>query len=240
MQYAVITGSSKGIGKQIGIDLLKQGYFVIFNYGHDDSVIPELHKELLKISDKFKIIKNDFSTIEHIEDFVKNVYVLTNNIDVLILNSAMTNRTNFDNLTISQWNEVLMTNLTSPYFLIQKFKPLIRQNGNIIFTGSLFGIVPHAISISYGVTKAGVHMLAKYLVKEFCEDNIRVNVVAPGCVETPWQKNKPKDLRKRIEDKIALHRFATTEEISDSVLFIINNKYINGAVINIDGGYVYK
>lgn len=240
MKYAVITGSSKGIGKQIGIDLLKQGYFVVFNYGHDDSVIPALSEELTQISNNFKIIKNDFSTIEHIENFVKTVCSITDNIDVLVLNSAMTDRTDFEKLTIEQWNKVLMTNLTSPCFLVQKFKNLIEKNGNIIFIGALLGLVPHAISIPYGVTKAGLHMLAKYLVKEFCEDNIRVNVIAPGFVETPWQKNKPEDLRKRIEDKIALHRFATPEEISDAALFIINNNYMNGAILNIDGCYSYK
>lgn len=240
MKYAVVTGATKGIGKQIGIDLLKLGYFVIFNYGHDDSIIEDLNLELLRISDKFKIIKNDCSNIEKISSFVKEVSNINKYIDVLILNAATTDRTNFENLTIEQWNNVLTTNLTSPCFLVQKFKHLIRKNGNIIFTGSLLGTVPHAISIPYGVSKAGLHMLAKYLVKEFCEENIRVNVVAPGFVETPWQRNKPKDLRKRIEGKIALHRFATPEEISDVILFIINNNYINGAIMKIDGGYVYK
>lgn len=240
MKYAVVTGSSKGIGKQVGIDFLKQGYHVIFNYGHDDSVLAELNNELAIISSNYTIIKNDFSCMEKIENFVLQVNKIVDKIDVLVLNTAMTNRKTFDTLTMDEWNEVLTTNLTSPCFLIQKLKNKIKQNGNIIFIGAMLGEVPHAISIPYGVSKAGVHILAKYLVKEFCEDNIRVNVVAPGFVETPWQKNKPVEQRKRIEEKIALKRFATPEEISDAVMFIVNNGYINGAILDINGAYCYK
>lgn len=240
MKYAVVTGSSKGIGKQIGIDLLKENYFVFFNYGHDDSVLSSLEEELSLISLNFKILKNDFSNINSINNFVDEISTATSKIDALILNAAITNRAPFEELSFDEWNNVLMTNLSAPFFLVQKFKKMLNKNANIIFIGALMGILPHAVSIPYGVSKAGIHMLCKYLVKEFCDDNIRVNTIAPGFVETPWQKNKPVDQRKRIEDKIALHRFAKCEEISDAVIFVIKNNYINGAVINIDGSYSYR
>ena len=240
MKYAVITGSSKGIGKQTGIDLLKMGYFVIFNYGHDDSILASLKDDLSQFSQNYEIIKNDFSSESNIKNFVKKVTEITKVVDVLILNAAITDRTPFDKMTIELFNKVLMTNLTAPCFLVQQFKPLIPRNGNIIFLSSILGVVPHALSISYGISKAGINMLAKYLVKEFCEIGIRVNVIAPSFVETPWQKNKPEEIRKNIENKLSLHRFATPEEISDAILFVINNTYMNGSILDISGGYSYK
>lgn len=117
---------------------------------------------------------------------------------------------------------------------------MIKNNGNIVFIGSIFGKYPHSMSIPYSVSKAGIHMLAKSLVKEFCEQKVRVNVVAPGFVDTPWQKNKPQDQRKRIEDKTALHRFAQIEEISNAIQFVVNNGFVNGAILSLDGGYCYK
>ena len=240
MKTALVTGSTQGIGKQVGIDLLKAGYHVIFNYGHNDEGAKELEKEISLFSKNFSIIKNDFSTEENIYKFVSDVKQIINHLDVLVLNASITNKNNIEDLTFSEWNDVIMTNLTAPFFLVKSFKNLIKTNGNIIFIGTILGLFPHSISIPYGVSKAAIHMLAKSLVKEFCENKIRVNVIAPGFVDTPWQKNKAPDHRKRIEDKIALHRFATVEEISNSVHFVINNNYVNGAILQLDGAYDYK
>lgn len=102
------------------------------------------------------------------------------------------------------------------------------------------GIHPHAMSISYGVSKAGLHFLTKYLVKYFGDRNITVNAICPGFVDTPWQKNKTLDHRERIEDKIALGRFAEPEEIAQLVNSVLENGYINGSILNIDGGYDFK
>ena len=237
MKYAVVTGSTKGIGKSIAKSLLKQGYFVVFHYGHDDSVIPELEKELKTISEKYTIIKNDFCDEDRIIDFCETINSFCPTIDVFINNVAITD---FFSMSLEQWNKVLNINLTAPFLLTQKLGKKIVDNGNIIFIGSLLGNVPHSISVPYGVSKAGLHMLAKYLVKIFAENKIRVNVVAPGFVDTPWQINKPKEQRNRIENKIAMNRFAYPDEIADACNFIIHNGYINGSVLNIHGGYDFK
>ena len=102
------------------------------------------------------------------------------------------------------------------------------------------GKYPHSLSISYGVSKAGVHMMAKYLVKEFAPRKITVNVIVPGFVDTPWQKDRPAEIRKSIESKVALERFALLEEVADLCMSVIKNGYINGAELVIDGGYCYK
>ncbi len=240
MKTALVTGSSKGIGKQIAIDFLKEGYFVFLNYGHDDLTANDLKDELKLISNNFKILKNDFSTKESIENFCSEILSSADEIDVLVLNAGATNRKNLDTITFEEWSSVMMTNLNAPFYIIKLLKEKIKYSGNIIFIGSILGIYSHAMSIPYAVSKAGLHMLAKSLIKEFCEEKIRVNVIAPGFVDTPWQKAKPQEQRKRIEDKTALKRFAKVEEISNAVQFVVNNGFVNGAILSLDGGYCYK
>jgi 3-oxoacyl-[acyl-carrier protein] reductase len=102
------------------------------------------------------------------------------------------------------------------------------------------GIEPHASSLSYGVTKSAVHALTQNLVKFMVPYQLRVNAIAPGFVDTDWQKNKPEDVRRNIENKIALGRFCMPEEIAEVYQMLIENKYFNGEIITFDGGYSYK
>lgn len=102
------------------------------------------------------------------------------------------------------------------------------------------GIYPHASSLAYAVSKAAIHQMAKELVKVFAQRRITVNAIAPGFVNTSWQNDKPKEQRERIESKIALGRFGYPEEIANLCMTIIDTPYINGSVLEINGGYSYK
>lgn len=241
-KVALITGSTKGIGLAIAQQLLAQKCRVILNYANDDHEAARVG-ELLASSfgqESFAILKADLSTYSGLCSFVDEVGVLTQSLDYLILNAAITDKTPFNKMEYGNWQKVMNTNLSIPFFLIQKMAPQIQKNGRIIFIGAILGKFPHATSISYGISKAAVHFMAQSLVKEFAFDNITVNVVAPGFVDTPWQKNKSMEHRQSIESKIALHRFATSEEVAQMVLSVIKNDYINGAVIPLDGGYCYQ
>ena len=241
VKTAVVTGSTKGIGKAVGISLLKEGYHVIFNYASSEDTAAALDSELTKFyQNQYDIIKADLSTIEGVTEFANKITENHKEIHCLILNNGATSRKSLDEITPDEWNKVLSTNLTAPLFLIQKLNPYLQQDGRVIFIGSLMGKYPHSLSISYGVSKAGVHMMAKYLVKEFASRKITVNVIVPGFVDTPWQKGKPAEIRKSIESKVALERFALPEEIAALCLSVINNGYINGAELVIDSKYCYK
>lgn len=242
VKTAIVTGSTKGIGKSIGLKLLQENCFVVFNYASDDSNAEAFHEELEKnFHGKYKIIKADLSTIEQVKFFVEQVVEDIQVIDYLILNAGYTDRTLPLEVSIERWNKVMDINLNMPFFCVQKFAPFIRNmTGKIIFIGSIMGIEPHASSIAYGVSKAGVHFLAKCLVKVFAEQGITVNAICAGFTDTEWQLKKPAEQRKNIENKTALHRFAYPEEIAEITYSVLNNTYINGSVIQIDGGYNYK
>jgi 3-oxoacyl-[acyl-carrier protein] reductase len=237
MKYALVTSSTQGIGKAIGIMLLERGYYVFFNYSNNDNIAYQLEGELSKYKDKFMIIKADLSMFEGINVIYNVIYKKTNYIDCIVLNTGITCYDMFEDIKISDWNNVINTNLSVPFFLIQKLFNIIRNNSRVIFIGALMGLIPHGKSIPYAVSKSGLTMLSKNLVKVFKEKQTTVNTIAVGFVDTAWHDNKSLDHVERIKNKIALNRFGTCDEIALMCKSLIDNQYINGAIINIDGGY---
>lgn len=240
MKYALVTGGTKGIGKAISFALLEKGYFVIINYSNDDEnanlTIKEFDSQYL---DRTSLIKEDLSDQKNIKGFCHKIKNLTSQLDVMILNAGKTDRSPFGEIDYQIWLSVFETNLFAPFFIIQELHNIMPQGSSILITGSVMGIYPHSLSVSYGVSKAAVHTMVKNLVKFLAPMNIRINAIAPGFVETEWQKNKPVELKKSITNKIALNRFGTPEEIANSAMFIISNNYINGEILKVDGGYSY-
>ena len=241
MNIVLVTGGTKGIGKAIVLKYLHQGCYAIITYSSDDETAELFQRELdVNYKDKYEIIIADLSKIEEVKIMCNIIRCKYRKIDYLILNAGATNRNSFSDMTIDEWNYVINVNLTMPFFIVQSLVDCIIKGGSILFIGAVMGIYPHAISIPYAVSKAGVHMLSRQLVKHLAPYKITVNTIAPGFVDTPWQKSKPLEQRIRIENKIALKRFALPEEIAQLCWDISQNAYINGSLLEIDGGYCYE
>lgn len=242
MKRAVITGSTKGVGRAIGLELLSRGCMVVFNYSKDEESAQELRAELERRGhqDRALVVKADLSKIEGIDQLMTGAGGHLDTLDYLILNTGTTWRGSLQELQPEEWERVLSTNLTVPVFLTQALGPRVAEGGCVLFIGAVMGQYPHALSIPYGTSKAAVHYLTRSLVKEFAPQKVRVNCLCPGFVDTPWQKNKPKEIRASIESKIALHRFADPSEVAQMAAAILENTYMNGSVVDIDGGYCYQ
>lgn len=224
MKYALVTGSTNGIGKAIGDKLEEHGY-TVFRNGR-------------KTNSQYRTyIPADLSTLEGVNTLADHLLKRVDKLDVLVLNVGTTCRKPLPEITPNDWNLVMDANVNMPFFLIQRLSGLLAENGSILFISSAMSIWPHAVSLPYGVSKAAVNMLARGLVKEFAGRKIRVNAVCPGFIDTQWQLAKPAWLKEKIEKKTALNRFGTPEEVSDMCISLITNTYINGAIVSIDGGY---
>lgn len=241
MKTAVITGSTKGIGRAIALKLLQEGYQVVVNYASSDVDAEAFAKDAAQYKGKFIIIKECLSSYEEALSFVAKVKKHFKKLDCLVLNSAITDRTPFSKVTHEGWEKVINTNLNVPFYLVQGFSDIFCNDcGRILLIGSICGQYPHAASVAYAVSKAAIHQMAKELVKVFAERKITVNAIVPSFVETPWQQSKSPEQHQRIVDKLSLGRFAYPEEIADFCYSVIQNPYINGSVLNIDGGYCYR
>jgi 3-oxoacyl-[acyl-carrier protein] reductase len=196
------------------------------------------------LTEKYKIeavaLKADCADRNAIDIIAHHIESRDIRLDTIIFNAGVTNRDRFETMRLEDWESVFYANIHLPVFLLQRLLGKMNGGGCVVFTGSLMGKIPHAMSLSYGVTKSAVHALVGNLVKFLAPYHIRVNAVAPGFVDTEWQKNKPAEIRKNIENKIALGRFCDPDELAEVYKMIIENSYINGEVVTIDGGYGYK
>lgn len=242
MKTAIVTGSTRGIGRAIGIALLHQGYRVAFHYRRDTVQAHALAQKLEEngFSGRYQIVQADLSALAGLDELEAALGPTFQTLDYLVLNVATTRRGRLEQLCPEDWEEVLRTNLTVPLFLAQRCAPRMRPGGCVLFLGAVMGQYPHAMSLPYGASKAAIHYLTRALVKEFEGAGVRVNCVAPGFVETDWQRDKPEEIRRSIESKVALHRFAQPEEVAQLACAVLENPYMNGSIVNIDGGYCYQ
>lgn len=240
-KQAIITGGTKGIGKAVAACLAGAGYDLILTYGSDGATAKKAADELrntfpVKI-DTLQADITEKTSIGRIDDYLKESDI---RLDAVILNAGTTYRETFEQMNLAEWERQFFANVHFPVFLLQRILARINRGAGVVFTGSLMGVEPHAMSLSYGVTKSTVHALTKNLVKFLSPYGIRVNAVAPGFVDTEWQKNKPAEIRRNIEGKIALGRFCKPEEVADVYKMLIENSYMNGSVVVADGSYSYR
>lgn len=240
----VITSATSGIGKAIALKVLAESKddkdLVIVNYGHNRENAEKMLSEIPEQSrHKIKLIQADMSEYDGMAGFVEQVLKLTDKIDWLVLNTGIGTYERFDDYTFELWNKIINTNLSIPAFLVKLLKPHFSKGGKIVFIGSHAGQQEYSSSIVYGVSKAAVHFFAKSLLKVFDGMDVSINAIAPGFIETPWQKGRSEESYERINKKIALHRFGTPEEVAKLCHDVLTNDYINGNVIGIHGGYDY-
>ena len=231
MKTAIVTGGTSGIGLGVARMLLAKGYRVYATY-----VGPDFENKI----ENFNPIKVDQSNRKELYTFIDRIKLECRNVDCIVCNAGLSIRKSFTETTDKDWDIMMEVAVNSHYILVRELYSLIPAGSRIIFTGSQMGLMPHAMVLSYGVTKAAVHALAKNLVKEFEGTGTTVNAIVPGFVETPWQKEKPEEIKQNIYRKTAIHRFATVDEVVDAYRFCIENSFVNGSLIEVNGGYSYK
>ena len=221
MKKVLITGATSGIGYATLKDLVKK-YEVIFTYCHNET-------KALEIADKYHI-KGYYLDFEKLADNIQDIDILINNAAIALDNS-------FDDKTYNEFSKVVSVNLTGTYYLTKLLSKKINKGGNILFISSTNGIdTPYIESIDYDASKAGVISLMHNFASALTP--IRVNAIAPGWVDTEMNACLVDKFKKKEEEKILLKRFASPEEISKVINFVISDEasYINDTVIRVDGG----
>lgn len=235
----IVTGASKGIGKEISKELAKKGNTIIANYNKSEKEIKELQQELEKQNIKIDIYKADVSKREEATNLVKYTIQKYGKIDVLINNAGISQIKEFTQITDEDWNNMINTNLNSVFYMSQEAcrNMIHNKKGCIINISSIWGITGASCEVHYSVSKAGVDALTKALAKELGPSNIRVNSIAPGIINTEMNAHLSEEEKQNIEEEIPLEKIGKAIDIERCVEWLIKDEYTTGQVISINGGW---
>ena len=229
----LVTGSSKGIGKETVLKYAKEGYDVIINYNSSLEDALKVEEEAKKYRINTLVVKCDISNEEEVKKMTEEIKNKFSKVDVLINNAGIAIDTTFEDKTVENFRRILDVNLIGT-FLVSKYISKIMDEGVIINISSTNGI-DTTYPLDYDASKAGVISLTHNLATKFAP-KIRVNAICPGWVNTEMNKELDDEFIKEETNKIKLGRFAEPQEIADAIYKISTCTYINDSIIRVDGG----
>ena len=238
-KVALVTGASKGIGKQIALCYAKEGAMVAFTDLNRDEVMEETEKELLALGVKAKGYASNAASFEDSERVVEEIIKEFGRIDILVNNAGITKDNLLMRMTEKDWDAVIAVNLKSVFNLthaVQKY--MIKQRGgSIINMSSVVGVSGNAGQANYSASKAGIIGFTKSIAKELGSRNIRSNAIAPGFIITDMTAKIPEDARKAWEAQIPMRRGGQPEEVAKVAVFLASDlaSYVSGQVIHVCG-----
>ena len=237
-KVALITGASRGIGKEIALELSKLGAEVFINYSSSDEKAEQVVNTIKNNGGKAHKLKFDVSKEESVSLAFDEIIKINGSIDILINNAGITRDGLLMRMKSEQWDEVLNTNLKG-VFLCTKYASkfmMKKRSGNIVNISSVVGIIGNPGQANYSAAKAGVIGFTKTCAKEFASRGIQVNAIAPGFIETEMTEKLNTE---EIVKAIPLKRLGSCSQIANLVSFLVSSdagSYITGQTISIDGG----
>ena len=241
-KIVLVTGASRGIGKETAKVYAENGYDVAINYVSDKTDVEGIKKEFEDMGVKCLMVKADVSNEEDVNNMVESVISEFGKIDVLVNNAGITKDTLLMRMSKEDFDKVIDINLKGTFLVTKAVTKYMMKKrcGSIINLASVVGVVGNSGQSNYSASKAGVIGFTKSVAKELASRNIRANAVAPGFIETDMTNVLKDDIKENIGNQIPLKRMGTAREVAEVIYFLGTEKssYITGQVINIDGGMV--
>jgi 3-oxoacyl-[acyl-carrier protein] reductase len=237
---AIVTGATRGIGRAIAIRFAKEGCNVAFCGRSRGEKMIAVEQELTALGVKAKGYVADVADMEQAQAFVKEVLADFGRVDILVNNAGITDDSAVKRMTEEQMDRVMHTNLGSVFCMTKAIQPSMWKQGygSIVNIGSVVGIAGNYNQANYAASKAAIIGFSKSCAKEFAARNIRVNVVAPGFVETEMTAEVPEELMKTWCQRIPMKRPGTPDEVAQACVFLASDMcpYITSVVLPICGG----
>lgn len=239
-KIAVVTGGSRGIGREIALTLAGYGATVVVNYNGSKEKAQEVVDAIKSQGKEAIAIKASVSDNKEVESMIKEVMDQFGRIDILVNNAGITKDNLMMKMTEEDFDAVIDTNLKGTFYCMkQVYRIMLKQRyGRIINMSSVTGVIGNAGQVNYAASKAGVIGMTKSLARELGSRGITVNAVAPGFIETEMTDVLSDKVKEEIANQIPLKRMGAVKDVAETVAFLASDKasYITGQVLHVDGG----
>lgn len=237
---AIVTGASRGIGKDIALYLAKEGAKVAVNYSGSKEKAEEVVEEIKSFGGEAFAIQANVDQSEDVQNLISATLENFGSIDILINNAGITRDNLLMRMKEQEWDDVLNTNLKGVFLSTKAVtRQMMKQRkGRIINITSIVGVSGNPGQANYVAAKAGVIGLTKTTALELASRNITVNAVAPGFITTDMTEALPEDVKAQMLSQIPLAKFGNTEDIAKAVAFLASDdaNYITGQTLHVNGG----
>lgn len=237
-KLALVTGATRGIGRETALALARAGADVVGCYRTDAEAADGVARELAETGGKHRIVRADVTRPEDVQRLMDTCREAGPALDVLVNNVGVDAAATLPELSEAEWQRVLDTDLTTVYRVTRAALPLLAQGASVVSVGSSAAARGVPARAHYGAAKSGVIGLTRSLSKELGPRGVRVNAVAPGIVDVGADGGPPPEIRARMARMSALGRLVTAQEVAQSVLFLASGAaaYVTGVTLGVDGG----
>lgn len=241
-KIALVTGSSRGIGRAIAAALARAGYAVCINYLEREDKARELAELLTAEGCTVMAVQADVSDRKAVNEMVAKIKETWGPVSLLVNNAGVAGQSLFQDITDDMWNRYFGVNLNGAFHTIQAVLPdmLHEHEGNIINVSSIWGLRGASCEVTYSCTKHALIGLTRSLAMELAPSGIRVNCIAPGVIRTDMLDALPPGAMEELSEETPMGRLGVPEDISGAAVFLASEKaaYITGQVLTIDGGFI--
>ena len=241
MKTVLITGASRGIGREIALKFASEGYNVVLNYNSSEAKAKTIAKQIEKFGVKCLLVKADVSVESEVIDMVNVALKEFGRIDVLVNNAGVALSKLFQLTTTDEVARVFGVNTFGVINCSKAVVPSMvsEKSGKIINISSIWGKVGASMETIYSASKGAVIAFTMALAKELAPSNISVNCVCPGVIETDMLLEYTEEDKKELKNQTPLNRLGTPQDVANAVYFLAsdNATFITGQVITVDGGF---